>query len=240
MTRRGFGASEKTSNGYRLDTLSMDILAVSKALNFDKVILIGHSIAGDEISKFASSYPDKVAKVIYLDASFDRTHLMEILMPYYLLSPLPTETDSASIEHYKAYKAKNMGVVVPEEEIKSTTVFSKDGRYQKDITSPQIQGQIIAGIERPNYKDINCPALSVYAAPNSIYTVKPFYDFLDTENKKKADSCIAIHNKYSKQQIEVFKKEVKRGIVKEIKGAHHYVFISNPVLTENLIREFLK
>lgn len=63
--------------------------------------------------------------MIYLDAAFDRTPLMEILMPYYLLSPLPTETDSASIEHYKAYKAKNMGVVVPEEEIKSTTVFSR-------------------------------------------------------------------------------------------------------------------
>lgn len=38
MTRRGFGASEQTSNGYRIDTLFMDILAVSKALNFDKVI----------------------------------------------------------------------------------------------------------------------------------------------------------------------------------------------------------
>ncbi|MBC7409760.1 MAG: alpha/beta hydrolase, partial [Arcicella sp.] len=60
MSRRGFGASEQTSSGYRIDTLAMDILAVTKALNFDKIILIGHSIAGDEISKFASTYPDKV------------------------------------------------------------------------------------------------------------------------------------------------------------------------------------
>ncbi|MBC7509146.1 MAG: alpha/beta hydrolase [Ferruginibacter sp.] len=46
MTRRGYGASEQTANGYSTDTLAMDILAVTKVLNFDKVILIGHSIAG--------------------------------------------------------------------------------------------------------------------------------------------------------------------------------------------------
>jgi hypothetical protein len=45
---------------------------------------------------------------------------------------------------------------------------------------------------------------------------------------------------FASEQIELFKKEVKKGIVKEITGANHYVFISNAVETENLIREFLK
>jgi len=240
MTRRGFGASEQTTNGYRIDTLAMDILAVTKALNFGKVILIGHSIAGDEISKFASSYPDKVAKVVYLEAAYDRTNFMTTLEPYFPAYPNPTAKDSSSLENVKVFAAKTIGVSIPDEEIISTTVFSKDGKYQKSVTSDEISGKIISGIERPNYKSIDCHALSIYAIASSVYTTFAFYDLLDAGNKKKADTCFTIENNITKEQIELFKKEVKNGIVKEIKGANHYVFISNPVETENLIREFLK
>lgn len=240
MTRRGFGASEQTTNGYRIDTLAMDILAVTKALNLDKVILIGHSIAGDEISKFASSYPDKVAKIVYLDAAYDRSNFMTTLIPYFPAFPNPTANDSSSFENLKVFVAKNTGVALPDEEIKSTKVFSKDGKYQQDVTPGEIQRKIISGIERPNYTSINCPALAIYAISSSVYTTIPFYDSLDAGNKKKADTCYTIFSNITKEQIALFEKEVKNGIVKEIKGAHHYVFISNPVETENLIREFLK
>ena len=239
MTRRGFGASEQTTNGYRIDTLAMDILAVTKALNFDKIILIGHSIAGDEISKFASTYPDKVEKIIYLDAAYDRTNLMATIMPFMPAFPNLMAKDSSSFENFKAFTAK-MGVTMPDEEIKSTSVFSKDGKYLKAVTPGEIQGKIIMGIERPNYKSINCPALSIYAIASSVYTSIPFYDSLDSANKKKADTCFTIFKNFGTEQIALFKKEVKNGEVKEIKGADHYVFISNPVETEKYIREFLK
>jgi len=240
MTRRGFGASEQTANGYRIDTLAMDILAVTKALNLDKVILIGHSIAGDEVSKFASSYPDKVDKVIYLDAAYDRTNLMALLMPYIPAFPKPTAKDSSSMDNLKAYWANTMGVTTPDEEIKSTNVFSKDGKYQKEVTPAEIPERIWSGLEQPDYKSIDAPALSVYTTVSSVYTMVPFYDSLDDENKNKADTLFTIAKNYANGQIELFKKEVKNGIVKEVKGANHYVYISNPVETENLIREFLK
>ena len=239
MSRRGYGASEQTANGYRIDTLANDILAVTKTLNLDKVILIGHSIAGDEISKFASTYQDKVDKVVYLDAAYDRTILMATLMPYMPAFPNLTAKDSSSFENFKAFTAK-MGVTMPDEELKSTSVFSKDGKYLKSVTPNEIQGKIITGIEQPNYKSINCPALAIYAIPSSVYTTIPFYDLLDAANKKKADTGFTIFKKFGTEQIALFKKEVKKGIAKEIKGAEHCVFISNPVETENLIREFLK
>jgi len=240
MSRRGFGASEQTVNGYHIDTLAMDILAVLKALNLDKVILIGHSIAGDEISKFASTYPDKVTKVVYLDAAYDRTNLMTTIMPYFPAYPIPTTEDSSSLDKLKAYTAKNMGISMPDEEFKNTAVFSADGKYQKDVTPGEIQGKIIAGIERPNYTAINCPALAIYSTGGTVHSIMPFYDSLDSLNKKKADTCVTMFNKISKEQIALFKKEVKNGTVKEIDGAHHYVFISHPAETEKMIREFLK
>lgn len=239
MTRRGYGVSEQTANGYRIDTLAKDILAVTQALNFDKVILIGHSIAGDEVSKFASTYPDKVDKVIYLDAAYDHTNLMTKLIPYFPAFPKATAKDSSSFDNYKAYSTKLMGVNLPDEDLKATTVFSKDGKYQKDVTPGEIEGKIMAGIETPNYKNINCSALSIYSIYDKIYNIFPFYDSLDLGDKRKADTLLNLYTDIASEHREVFKKEVKKGIVKEINGANHCVFISNAVETEKLIREFL-
>lgn len=240
MSRRGYGASEQTANGYGVDTLAKDILAVTNALHIDKVILIGHSIAGEEISKFASSYPDRVEKVIYLDAAYDRTNIMTALMPYMPAYPNPTTKDFSSFINWKSFVVKRMGISMPDEEFKAGSVFSKDGRYLKDVTPDSIRTLIIIGIEHPDYKNIDCPALAIYSIHNSINQIFPFYASLDVENKKRADTFFTLENKWAKEQIETFKKEVKKGTVKEIEGANHYVFISNPEETEKLIREFLK
>ena len=239
MSRRGYGASEQTANGYGVDTLANDILAVTKALQLNKVILIGHSIAGDEISKFASSYPDRVDKVIYLDAAYDRTNL-DSLNSYMPAFPDPTTHDLSSLESIKNFMAKSTGISMPDEELKNSIVFSSDGRYQKHITPEFIDALILKGVERPDYNNINCPALAIYAILTSVNQLFPFYASLDPENKKRADTSFAFFANYAQEQRETFKKEVKNGTVKEIKGAHHYVFISNPVETEKLIREFLK
>src|SRR6476620_837786 len=81
MSRRGYGASVQTKRGYGIDTLAKDILKVIDALDVDKVILISHSIAGDEITTFASQYPNRVLKVIYLDAAYDHSNLEQLPFP---------------------------------------------------------------------------------------------------------------------------------------------------------------
>ncbi len=240
MTRRGYGASELTPNGFSVDTLAQDILAVLKALDLNKVVLIGHSIAGDEISKFASTYPDKVEKVVYLDAAYDRTGVQELLMPYYPSYPEMTAKDSSSLKKVNAYVKKIVGVLLPDEEIESTSVFSPDGKYLADITPDETQGKIMLGLEHPNYRHIECPALAIYATPTSIYDIIPFYDQLSAADKEKADTLFVHTKEWDKQQMERFKKDVDQGIVKEIEGANHYVFISHPAETEKMIRDFLK
>ena len=73
ITRRGFGVSVKptTTNGnYSADRLGDDVLAVIDALKLDKPVLVGHSIAGEELSSIGSRHPEKVAGLIYLDAGY--------------------------------------------------------------------------------------------------------------------------------------------------------------------------
>jgi len=74
ITRRGFGASSKPApaNGnYSADHLGDDVLAVMKTLHIDRPVLIGHSIAGEELSSVGSRFPEKVSGLIYLDAATD-------------------------------------------------------------------------------------------------------------------------------------------------------------------------
>ena len=64
ITRRGFGASSHPApaNGnYSADHLGDDILAVMKALNIQRPVLVGHSMAGEELSSIGSRFPAKVA-----------------------------------------------------------------------------------------------------------------------------------------------------------------------------------
>ncbi len=74
ITRRGYGASsapEPTDKNYSADRLGDDVLAVLDELKIIRPVLIGHSIAGEELSSVGSRHPDKVAGLIYLDAGYD-------------------------------------------------------------------------------------------------------------------------------------------------------------------------
>jgi len=89
ITRKGFGASSKPApaNGnYSADGLGDDVLAVMQALRIERPVLVGHSLAGEELSSIGSRFPNKVSGLIYLDAAtgfafYDPAHpLVEIEM----------------------------------------------------------------------------------------------------------------------------------------------------------------
>src|SRR5262249_57915577 len=68
ITRRGFGRSSQPAHGYDLDTRARDDIAVLDKLNISQAVFVGHSIAGTELSKLGAAYPDRVKKLVYLDA----------------------------------------------------------------------------------------------------------------------------------------------------------------------------
>jgi pimeloyl-ACP methyl ester carboxylesterase len=73
VTRRGFGTSSHpapTPQNYDADRLGDDVLAVITALKLDRPVLVGHSIAGQELSSVASRHPENVSGLIYLDAAY--------------------------------------------------------------------------------------------------------------------------------------------------------------------------
>jgi pimeloyl-ACP methyl ester carboxylesterase len=73
ITRRGFGESSAppiAKGAYTADRLGDDVIAVIDALKINRPVLIGHSIAGEELSSVGTRRPEKVAGLVYLDAGY--------------------------------------------------------------------------------------------------------------------------------------------------------------------------
>lgn len=70
ITRRGFGGSSAPEQGYATDRLADDVIAVIGDLGLNQPVIVGHSIAGLELSSIGSRHVDRVAGIVYLDASF--------------------------------------------------------------------------------------------------------------------------------------------------------------------------
>jgi len=68
ITRRGFGQSSAPTTGYDPKRMGDDVVAVLDALHIADPVLVGHSIAGEELSAISKYHPGRAAALIYLDA----------------------------------------------------------------------------------------------------------------------------------------------------------------------------
>jgi non-heme chloroperoxidase len=87
--RRSYGAN------YNAARLGDDVLAVIGALHLGHPILVGHSVAGEELSYIGFHHPDAVAGLIHLDAGYsyalyDKAH-EQILLDSFPLRDKLTE-----------------------------------------------------------------------------------------------------------------------------------------------------
>ena len=73
ITRKGLGSSSAPApNGdnYDADRLGDDVLAACNSLGLTRPVLVGHSIAGQELSSLGSRFPSQIAGLNYLDAGY--------------------------------------------------------------------------------------------------------------------------------------------------------------------------
>jgi len=97
ITRRGYGASSQTPSGYDLATRVADLRAVLDSLHLARVALVGHSIAGDELTAFAGAFPERVSHLVYLDAAYDHSGIGVLVREY---PPLPPMVAADSADYF--------------------------------------------------------------------------------------------------------------------------------------------
>ena len=97
LTRRGQGKSEKPVTGYDTATLTQDIVAFLDAKSISRVTLVGYSLAGNELTELAGRHPQRVAKLVYLDAAYDLAENAELGRKAHLNLPAPV-ADNPTME----------------------------------------------------------------------------------------------------------------------------------------------
>ena len=71
ITRRGYGTSSRPLSGYDPQRRAADVLEALDQAKIQTPILVGHSMAGGEMTMLASQHSDRLAGLVYLDALGD-------------------------------------------------------------------------------------------------------------------------------------------------------------------------
>jgi len=223
ITRRGFGASSHSATGYSSDRRGDDVLAVMDALKLDRPVVVGHSIAGSELSSVGSRHPEKVAGLVYLDAGY--------CYAYYAPSGGQTchVNDAAELKTklLTQFFSRPFDPALIKELLETDLpAFERDLReVQKTldaapaaVSGPPLAGpaeQINGGLQ--NYTKIPVPILAIFAAPHDLGPLAG-----DDRAKFEARDEVS-----TGAQATAFEKGLPTARVVRIAHANHYVFQSN-------------
>jgi non-heme chloroperoxidase len=238
ITRRGYGASSFPNSGYEADKLGDDVLSIMESLEIRKPALVGASIAGEELSSVGSRYPDRISGLVYLDAAyayaFDNGKGMTVSDLRKFLStvpsmPSPQQSDLASFSALKSWSIRNLGITLPEAEVRQMFTVTADGRLGERRLGPS--GAVLAGIQK--YADIRVPILAIFAIPHD---PGPWANSLTDATTRDA---LAAFDLSAEKQARAFEDALRSARVVKVPHAPHAIFISNEADVLREMRAFL-
>jgi pimeloyl-ACP methyl ester carboxylesterase len=229
ITRRGFGTSGFSMPAQPAPRLRDDVLAVIDTLHLDRPVLVGHSIAGAELSAVASSAPHGVAGLVYLEAAY----------PYAFSNGAgptmeefqqgrgprnPATPDLASFKALQKWDAEVYGTRKPEAELRETWDASPDGRPTKPRAFPGGQMFMPLLTSGPRYTAIPVPALVIFAIPH--LQERWIAKSPDPAVRQAAQAYFQAIDAATEKQAKALEGAVPNARVVRLPGAHH-IFLSN-------------
>ena len=210
LTRRGVGESDKPADGYDTATRVQDIRQFLDILGIRKASLIGHSMAGDELTLFATRYPDRVTKLVYLDAAYDRT-------PEGYLAGLTDPTNKPDMMQRLRMEALGM----PE----AADIPVENMPPAKDWAILVATHKAVFAF-RPDYTKVQALALAFYAVTaNQHYPSHWLPDGADASVRAKAEDWWREKgHALMREPVEQFRREIPHGEIVELQDAKHYMF----------------
>ena len=245
ITRRGFGESGFSPEGYGADRLGDDVLAALDALKLVRPVLVGHSLGGEELSSVATRYPNRVAGLVYLEAgypyAFDNgkgPSMKEFLDARKLMpqTPPPSESDPslASFAALQQAWLHALGFTYPEGELRQQYSTTPEGRVGKQREFPG-DAVMLQGMKK--YSNIPVPALVIFAIPHG--QAKWISESTDPKVHEAAKAFSAADLVLTTRQAKAFEDGVPTAHVVRLRGADHYVYLSNEADVLREMKSFL-
>lgn len=239
ITRRGFGASSKPAPSvvnYAADRLGDDVLAVIDALRLVRPVLIGHSIAGEELSSVGSRHPEKVGGLIYLDAAnsyafYDRAH-GDLIIDTVDLQRRIDDVESGAITNRKFMSDMLVSVSQLKRDLEEYLERNKSLPDPPASSNPHPPLVMAVVLGTRKYTEIDVPTLAIFACPHSHATGLP------TDPAAKS-AVVANDLATCSAQADALQRGVPSARVIRLANADHYVFRSNEADVVREMNSFL-
>jgi len=246
LTRRGHGDSDYPETGYDADTLVEDIRQFMNCLKVERASLAGHSLAGVELTHFAATHPERVEKLIYLDALDDRRREQAIQAQNPLNTIEIAREESAAPRTFEEYIA-SVKRDVPEfaaiwsdlwdEELSHSVMVNEDGIYVDKMPAfveQAIVENLIIGYA-PKKVQVPIPTLCFYGERK-----RQLSDAYTEEQKIAFEKFIReVRDPFFKSIIAEFQNRFPQAKIVVIPGGHHYCFIAQEQQVYEEMRKFL-
>ena len=242
LTRRGHGGSGRPAKGYAIDTMVEDLRLFLDQRGIVRAILIGHSLAGAELTQFAAKYPDRVSALVYLDAAFDRSVQGKMLADDPGPSVPPTAADRASADAFIAYVRRTRrdlrrywtGAV--ERDLRASIAIQPDGTAVWATAAMFGEYWASASAAPPDYSRIRVPALAIYSLEDQQYWL-PDTASPALRAKMRAFERGPLAAWVNRSSAQFLAGPENREVV-EMNAGHH-LFLHRPAQTLAIIERFL-
>jgi pimeloyl-ACP methyl ester carboxylesterase len=239
ITRRGYGASSKpapTESNYTADRLGDDVLAVINALKLNRPILVGHSIAGEELSSIGSRHPEKVSGLIYLDAAdaygfYDRAR-GDWMLDMLDLKKRIDEVQAGAVLDRQFTQAMLTSVSQLEKSLQELTKQQALMPLPAPPPPPPIGLAIRFGEQK--YTEIHVPILAIFACPHNFDRAFP-----GNSNPTAEAAIVANDLAHCSGRSSAFGAAMPSAQIVRLPNADHYVFNSNEADVLRAMNAFL-
>lgn len=249
LTRRGHGESDHPETGYDIDTLTEDIRQFLDALGIEKVVMAGHSMANVELSHFSALYPERVVKLIFLDAAYNRSSALYKTMvensPWRKIQPPGLDIDYYIEEEYftamkRAYPSFTLiWTEAMAQQSLHEIIKTPEGKIA-DRMSDNISKAITKTLTGYVLEDsrIKVPSLAFFSLSKGLNTISDEW-MTEEQRTQLRDYVETRENDWTRESIELFRQNVPHARIIEIPQGHHYCFIQQEELVYKEMRKFL-
>lgn len=251
LTRRGYGQSSRPSTGYEDQQLADDVLRAVEAERLEQPVLIGHSMAGGEMTTLARQHSDRLSGLVYLDALGDLeddpmadpqwVELQRQLPSGLLPQPTCDPIDHSSFAAYRRTSSCARGFAFPEAELRQMFESRKGAvgptRWPAWVGQAIGEGQVL----RRDYTGIRVPVLAIVNGARSTEEVLAASGYTPPSETERAviDRFMARSEVVFGRAREKLTRHVPDARLVYLPLAGHYLFLTREAEVLGEIRAFV-
>ncbi|OGF17988.1 MAG: hypothetical protein A2W00_15055 [Candidatus Eisenbacteria bacterium RBG_16_71_46] len=238
LTPRAHGESESLDTLQTVRRAAEDVRVLMDSISIVRAHLVGQSISGATLTRFAARYPGRVGKLVYLDATFDYGGADEVEEEKKAVARPRPEKGFSSAAEYRAWAEEYFfGTWTNALEADIWASASAGGADAARAAKSRASLLADAAAHSQEYRLVRAPGLVLWAEK----TLESHYfwiDRADTAMVSRARDHLKARRQWERRGVDRFRGEMRNGRVVAF-PAHHWMFVTDEERVLREVRAFL-